>query len=651
YNNTAMYNADDGIYLFKSDNNTLVRNNASNNLNWGDGFYLEKSNNNTLTLNTAFNNSNHGIHLDRSDWNELYTNNATQSRIGVYLERADNNTLSGNTANSNTGTGIFNGTGILLERADNNRILNNIALNNTNDGIRLLDSSFNTINENNASTNLRQGITLAFGSKNNSLYHNVANDNQYSGISLFLGADNNTLDHNTVHNNTLDGIDMFRSDNNILTANTITNNQQVGIFLRNSDNNTISGNNNVSYNQNDGIRLVDSNYTKILGNTITYNAGNGINIDPSYGNTISGNNINNNSLSGVNITGSDNNEIFTNYIMYNTQNGINITNANNNTIYNNYFNNNLNFKTDGVSRNYWNWPIPIPAPSGSNIYGGPKLAGNYWADPNGTGFSQTALYDRGDGIVDHPYVIDSLNSDYYPLGGKPKPFVTPTVRTGTQIWTIMTFTLPYESKFVSSTIPKTMAPCNSYNVMLTVENIGTLNWSKQNGVILNASSTNGFTFNPKISPIPDGVVVHPGDSITFPLTINTPCPMKNGTYNLTFFMEFTVTSLTGVKTLVPFDEKYIYSVTIVNPSSTVGTTSQVKSATSKVIIPQNMEVVNTHSYLTSTAAGKDTLYRVNNPVAQVNTPVTTSFYQSANTLAKKFPLGSSLFWISLFQGE
>jgi|GEM_PF-1090615 len=51
---------------------------------------------------------------------------------------------------------------------------------------------------------------------------------------------------------------------------------------------------------------------------------------------------------------------------------------------------------------------------GKNIIGGPYLGGNYWAKPDGTGWSQVHP-DRGDGFCNASYVFDDLNADYLPL--------------------------------------------------------------------------------------------------------------------------------------------------------------------------------------------------------------------------------------------
>ena len=166
-------------------------------------------------------------------------------------------------------------------------------------------------------------------------------------------------------------------------------------------------------NYNSGIEMTDATDNTISGNTIRNNGH-----DPIAGYASSGAE----GIAGITLSeGSEYNTISGNFITLNKANGIFIYDANNNLIYNNYFSNDRNVQTDGMSTNTWNLPTPIPAPAGGNIIGGTNLAGNYWADPDGTGFSQTALYDRGDGIVDHAYVIDAHNSDQFPLGGLPRP--------------------------------------------------------------------------------------------------------------------------------------------------------------------------------------------------------------------------------------
>ena len=68
--------------------------------------------------------------------------------------------------------------------------------------------------------------------------------------------------------------------------------------------------------------------------------------------------------------------------------------------------------------------------------------------------------------------------------------------------------------------------------------------------------------------------------------------MKNGTYNLSFVMMYTVTSQSGATVHVPFGEDYHYTVTVSTPTSSVassGLSKFIKSGTPKAIIPQNVD--------------------------------------------------------------
>ncbi len=91
-------------------------------------------------------------------------------------------------------------------------------------------------------------------------------------------------------------------------------------------------------------------------------------------------------------------------------------NSSNNTIYNNYLNNSNNAITSG--NNTWN----IARTIGSNIIDGPYLGGNFWAHPNGTGFSQNCADANADGICDSSYMTSINNTDYLALA----PFLRKT---------------------------------------------------------------------------------------------------------------------------------------------------------------------------------------------------------------------------------
>ncbi|MEM2933267.1 MAG: NosD domain-containing protein, partial [Candidatus Pacearchaeota archaeon] len=92
--------------------------------------------------------------------------------------------------------------------------------------------------------------------------------------------------------------------------------------------------------------------------------------------------------------------------------GIYLSSSSNNNIYNNFFNNTNNFGFGGtIYANNWN----TTKTPGTNIVGGPYLGGNFWAKPDGTGFSQTCTDNNKDGICDSSYTLNSSNVDYLPL--------------------------------------------------------------------------------------------------------------------------------------------------------------------------------------------------------------------------------------------
>lgn len=90
-----------------------------------------------------------------------------------------------------------------------------------------------------------------------------------------------------------------------------------------------------------------------------------------------------------------------------------------------------------------------------------------------------------------------------------------------------------------------MEPGHTYTVGLTVKNTGTMDWSSGSGIEMISSSSDGFTFNPAKSPIPEGVVIHPGESYTFTVEISVPSTMKSGTYPLRFSLANTIQTKTG----------------------------------------------------------------------------------------------------------
>lgn len=148
----------------------------------------------------------------------------------------------------------------------------------------------------------------------------------------------------------------------------------------------------------------------------------GIVLKSSNNNTLIKNDANSNNL-GIYFNYSDSNTITGNIAGMNSHSGIRLLSSRNNIIYNNIFNNTNNTTGHGIGwghggnplgyvyLNYWN----ITKTAGSNIVGGHYLGGNFWALPNGTGYSQICADNDRDGICDSSYKLSSINIDYLPI--------------------------------------------------------------------------------------------------------------------------------------------------------------------------------------------------------------------------------------------
>ncbi len=110
--------------------------------------------------------------------------------------------------------------------------------------------------------------------------------------------------------------------------------------------------------------------------------------------------------------------------------------------------------------------------------------------------------------------------------------------------------------------------------------------------------------------------------------------MKNGTYNLSFVMMYTVTSESGSTVHVPFGERYQYTVTVATPASSVassGVSKFIKSGTPKAIIPQNVAITSTQGYMSGASTETSRQFTANTPVIPVKSPGISSYSQFAAT--------------------
>jgi parallel beta-helix repeat protein len=225
--------------------------------------------------------------------------------------------------------------------------------------------------------------------------YTVSGSGSYNGITL--SNISNVIVTNMTITNFVIGIAITNfipsSDNNTLSGNTVTANGGDGVFLE-SSNDTLSGNN-VTANSSDGVFLESSFNWTLSSNNVANNGLCGIELDSSSDNTLSGNNVTNNRI-GIVLVSSSNNTLSGNPIA-NNQYGIRLDSSDSNFIFHNNFVNNTNQAFTDGSPNIWD--------NGNS--------GNYWSDyltkyPNATQVDSS-------GVWNTPYVIDTNNTDYYPL--------------------------------------------------------------------------------------------------------------------------------------------------------------------------------------------------------------------------------------------
>jgi len=394
-----------GVWLSNS-NNTLLTNLTLYEIYYG--VYASFSYYNNLTNIIANNNSIEGLAILYSNGNNLtniVTNNNTNH--GIDFEIANNSILTNITSINNGGSGMY------INIAYYNTLTGIIASNNSQDGILIASSNNNTfmnIVANNNSRSSMYGILLQY-SAYDTLINITTNNNSYG---LYLSSSNYSSIANISTNNNKIGVTLDTSHNNLLTNITANNNSNANIYLISSLNNSLT--NAVSFNSQLGIQITNSAVNNTLVNIIANNNVYGLYIGTnSKNNTIINISTNNNSKYGIDfLNGASYNTIKNSFIQFNSLYGIVFNFSGSapqyNLFYNNYFNNSVQYLNATAVINYFN----TTKTAGTNIVGGTYIGGNYWAAPNGSGFSQTCTSST-DGICDTAYSLDGINYDYLPL--------------------------------------------------------------------------------------------------------------------------------------------------------------------------------------------------------------------------------------------
>jgi len=226
----------------------------------GSGKGVDLSGKGNVTIkNTVVREFDFGIYLNRSESNTITGNFLTEINFeGIRLYESSNNNITENriTVNDCDGVTLY---GSLHNRIAENNLTSNY------DGIRLYESSNNVIVRNTV-TNNYYGIFLAFSS-NNSIVKNSITANYGNGISLVWISNQNKIAENLILTNNC-GVYLNESSNDDIVENNITNNYY-GVWFSFSSNDTISGNG-ITHN-NYGVRSEWSSGNKFYHNNFINN--------------------------------------------------------------------------------------------------------------------------------------------------------------------------------------------------------------------------------------------------------------------------------------------------------------------------------------------------------------------------------------------
>lgn len=215
-------------------------------------------------------------------------------------------------------------------------------------------------------------------------------DSQFTGTPVSITAAGVTLDNFSLTGAWSEtairpGI-AVRGDNAVIKNNWIFENY-AGVRFENVNGGTLE--NNIIWNSSSSAVYSESgSYLDITNNTIVWTTGApALRMVSGYNSVIKGNVIAENENAGLSLTGT----------------GI--------TVYDNFLNNTQNVALTSDTKVTWN----AQKTNGPNIVLGPYIGGNFWAAPDGTGFSETHQDEDGDGFCDEVYRIGGENVDELPL--------------------------------------------------------------------------------------------------------------------------------------------------------------------------------------------------------------------------------------------
>jgi parallel beta-helix repeat protein len=408
---TVSGNVNTGIDIEFSENPVVVGNQIHENGGNGGIFMAfpdpDSIINSTIADNTISDNG-YGIWLEHRG-HQVSNNTVTDCEWGVLLASCEEATLTGNVLSGNTRNFGVGG-------EDYVNYLNWVDTTNTIEGLPiyyLVGESGRVVDSTTGA-----GIVIAISCTDLEIRDLTLSKNAY-GVLLY-GSERVTITNVTSTDN-LEGFDVQGGKEINFDACTGRENEYDGFLVEGSELVTISGSDAVEnsgpFGLGTGVAVHHCMDVLILDTDASDNNYAGIDMENSDQVFVEGVTADSNNAAGI-IFGGDDIAITGCLIRDNEGPGLGMFESGNVTIWNNFFSNDINaeFDTGVTSALTWN-VTKIASP---NIVDGPFIGGNYWAKPDGTGWSQVTP-DRGDGFCTAPFVIDSNNTDYLPLHTRTAP--------------------------------------------------------------------------------------------------------------------------------------------------------------------------------------------------------------------------------------
>ncbi len=438
-----------GIYFYTGANNNTVANCRVHDNSWS-GITINGAHFNTLLNVTTYSNGQKGIYLKGGASSNTLTNiTAYSNSRGIYIDDSSNNNILSNILAHSNGIGVA-----IISSSNDNTLSNVVTHSNSGSGVYVDSSSSNTLSD---IVTYSNGYGIFFSRSTSSTLANITTySNSLQGIWL-IDSNSNTLTNVVAYSNE-DGIRLSNSHTNTLSNITTYSNNNHGIYLYDSDSNTLTnvnasdnayydvlylasfpsycsaafenviGTSNkpiVFYNHSVTIKDWNNNVSEI----ILCNADNSL---------IDNLNMEGGGNDGLILTGGTESTTIRNSKFRNLKSGIYLYYASNNLIYNNLFNNSKNIDFGTTYENHWN----VTRQFGTRIYPPVvgEIGGNFWAKPDGTGYSETCSDSDRDGFCDNPYNLATDNTDYLPLTFPPTPSMNITLNL-TPGWNLVS--IPY----------------------------------------------------------------------------------------------------------------------------------------------------------------------------------------------------------------